>query len=184
MNTIRTHLLDSSALVKLLVKEDKSDLIRSYFDTHSVFWTTSFCFAETLGVLKRKWLTKSQKTSGQSGSQGLLACLRTKAHGGSISQDQYLSASEELAALVRNESISIEEVQFTQRSVFDQAEDLAKKYGIDLVDSFQLVTLMIGFPSAMPEESRTILITADKGLAKAARSEGLRSWYFMKEPIP
>ena len=55
MATIRTHFLDTSVLVKLLVQEDRSIVVRKCFDEGSVFWTTSLCFAETLGVLKAKY---------------------------------------------------------------------------------------------------------------------------------
>jgi predicted nucleic acid-binding protein len=58
MADIRTRYLDTSAIVKLFVAEDGSMALRSYLGQHAVLFTTSLCFAETLGVLKAKYLRK------------------------------------------------------------------------------------------------------------------------------
>jgi hypothetical protein len=162
--TIRTHLLDASALVKLSVKEDKSDMVLNYFNNHTVFSTTSFCLAESLGALKMK---------------------RAR---GEITDAEYQSAGEELAGLVRNGSISIEDVRFTDRDVFDEVLSLCSKYlgkdKGDFVDMFQIVTLKRGFRTLLAGDSKTILITADCSLAEVARNEGVRVWDCMKEPAP
>src|SRR3989339_1709460 len=99
METIRTHLLDASALVKLVVDEVGSEKIRKYFADKSVFWTTSLCFVEALGVLKVKHLYRKE-----------------------ITAEKYLSSSEELIAHFRNGSISIEEIDITQISTFNEVE--------------------------------------------------------------
>jgi predicted nucleic acid-binding protein len=46
--------LDASAIVKLLIEEAQSKILKEYFSRNSNFYTTSFCFIEALGVLKRK----------------------------------------------------------------------------------------------------------------------------------
>ncbi len=48
--------LDASVLVKLFWKENGSDVIKNYINSNptSVFYTTSLCFAETLGILKTR----------------------------------------------------------------------------------------------------------------------------------
>jgi predicted nucleic acid-binding protein len=161
METIRTHLLDTSALVKLVVDEDGSDRIRKYFAAKSVCWTTSLCFAEALGVLKVKHFYRKE-----------------------ISREKYLSASEELVANLRNESISVEEVNITEISIFNEVEKISKSYAIDLADAFQIITIKKGFPSSLEGDSRTILITGDSDLAKAAINEGLRVWDCMNEENP
>jgi predicted nucleic acid-binding protein len=161
METIRTHLLDTSALVKLFVDEDGSERIRKYFDAKSVFWTTSLCFAEALGVLKVMRFYRKQ-----------------------ITQEQYLSASEELVAHLRDRSISIEEVDITQISIFNEVEKISQLYSIDLADAFQIITMKIGFPSSLEGDSKTIFITGDSDLAKAAKKEGLRVWNCMTEEKP
>jgi predicted nucleic acid-binding protein len=160
VNTIRTHLFDTSALVKLLVDEAGSDVVRSYFGLHSVFAATSLCIGEVLGVLKTQ--------------------LRQRR----ISKEQYFSASEELMAHIRNRTIAVEEVPLADRAVFDQTERAATAHSIDIVDAHQLVTLERGFLGALPGEARCVLITADSDLAKAARIRNLSVWNCLCEPAP
>jgi len=161
METIKTHLLDTSALVKLVVDEEGSENVRKYFAEKSVFWTTSLCFAEALGVLKVKHYYRKE-----------------------ITQEVYLAGSEELVAHLRNGSISIEEVDITQISTFNEVEKISKLHSLDLADAFQIVTLKKGFPSSLEGDSKTILITGDKKLAKAARKERLRAWDCIIESTP
>jgi len=160
MTTIRTHYLDASAIVKLLIDEEGTVALRSYMDSHATRVTTSLCFAETLGVLKAKHKHKH------------------------ISAEQYLAACEELIAELRNETLVIEDIGLMERRVFDEVEILCGKYGLDLSDAFQLLTLRSGQLSSLEGDSRPILVTADKKLATAARSEGLRAWDCMHEPAP
>ena len=162
MEIIRTHLLDASAIIKLLIEEDGSEIIEGYFNSKTVFWTTSLCFGEVLGVLKRKYISKKED----------------------LTKDQYLFASENLIDYMRNKKISVEEVDITEYEVFNEVEKIVNKYSIDIADAFQIVTLKRGFPTALGGDSETILITADAGLADAAKSEGLRVWNFLKEPTP
>ena len=162
MTDIRTHYLDASAIVKLLVEEDGSLALRNYVEQHAVFCTTSICFAETLGVLKSKF-------------------LRVK----SFDQEQYLSACEDLMGLLRDENLVIDDVGISTRVVFDEVEDLTKKHAkVDISDTYQLVTLKRGKFSKYSGESSPILITADERLADAARAEGMRVWDCLREPAP
>jgi hypothetical protein len=39
---IRTHLLDASVLVKLIIPEHKSDVVQEYFDNNSYFGQRQF----------------------------------------------------------------------------------------------------------------------------------------------
>jgi len=160
MADIRTHYLDASALVKLLVEEDGSLVVRTYIGPHATRIVTSLCFAETLGVLKAKHLRNL------------------------LSNEQYLSACEELMASIRNETLEIEDIDISQRETYEEVEYLAKKHSLDISDAFQLVTLKRGLLSSLEGESRPILITADKRLATAAKSEGYRVWDCMNDPIP
>ena len=57
MNSISlVNFIDTSALVKALVKEDGSDKILPLFEGGTPFYTTELCVGETLGVLKLKYL--------------------------------------------------------------------------------------------------------------------------------
>ena len=162
MEAIRTHLFDTSALVKLFFDEDGSEAVRTYFYTHAVFWTTSLCFAEMLGVLKKKLLRKTDD----------------------LTKEDYIAISDELMGLFRNEKISIEEVDITEFEIFNEVEKIVKKYSIDVSDAFQIVTLKTGFPATLARGSQTTLITGDRGLAAAARNEGLKVWDCVKEQAP
>ena len=68
--------------------------------------------------------------------------------------------------------------------VFKNVQDVAKKYSLDLSDAFQILSVKEGFFSGLVEESKTILVSADKKLSRAAKEEGLRVWYFLDEPKP
>lgn len=158
MDGIRTHYLDASAIVKLLVDEEGSDSLRAYCGVHSNFYATSVCFVETLGVLK------------------------AKARRQQLTQEEYLAACEDLIARLRDGTLEIEDIGISQRQVFDEVEQLAKKQSLDISDAYQLVTLNRGALSRLKTGVQPILITADGGLACAARSEGLRAWDCLREP--
>ena len=160
MTDIRTHYLDASALVKLFIDEDGSAAVRSYLGPHATRVTTSLCFAETLGVLKAKHVHRH------------------------ISTEEYLAACEDLMAHLRGQTLTIEDIGITERIVFDEMERIAKAHALDLSDACQLLTLRQGALSHLEGDSRPILITADKRLAAAARSEGLRAWDCMHEAAP
>jgi predicted nucleic acid-binding protein len=163
MADIRTHYLDTSALVRLLVKEECSAALLTYIGPHATRFVTSLCFAETLGVLKAKRFRKKDPE---------------------LSAEQYLSACEELMAHVRNGTLEIEDIRISQKDTYDEVEHLASKYSLDTSDAFQLVTLKRGILSSLEGESRPILVTADENLAKAAKSEGLRAWDCVHDAPP
>jgi len=161
MGIIKTHYLDASAIVKLLIDEDGSTVLREYFRTNSVFHTTSVCFVETLGVLKGKCLRKC------------------------ITQDQYLTACEILIGQVRDEFIGIDEIKIADPQVYREVDNIAKRYSLDISDAFQIVTLKKGFLSPFKgTASECILITADEKLANVARQEKLRVWNCLHDPVP
>lgn len=156
----RTHLLDASALIKLVLNENGSQELKAYFSDNFTFWTTSICFGEALGILKTKYLYKKQ-----------------------ISEKKYLNDIEILVSFL-NHKISIQEVNITDLVIYHQIEDAMKNHNLDFADAVQLVTLKFGFPAVFEGESKTIFITADNKLAKAAKDENLRVWDIIKEPIP
>jgi predicted nucleic acid-binding protein len=145
---IMINYLDASAIVKILVKEIHSDTLKKYFANNSNFYTTSFCFFETLGVLKTKHLRND------------------------ISEEEYLAGCDYLMAMVDDKRIEVEEPKITFFDIFRKTEKLVEKYKIDLADAFQIVTLKEGAFSEMNPR----LITADNNLAKSAKAEGLEVW--------
>jgi predicted nucleic acid-binding protein len=158
----RANYLDASAIVKVLVDEPDCEHIQEqeYFKSPNVFYMTSFCFAEALGVLK------------------------VKLSRGEITKKGYANRCYLLTNWIRTQRVKIDEVPLTASSVFEEVESLARQYGIDVSDALQIVTIRNGKYSNLVGESKSVLITADRGLTKAARNEGLMVWDCIHEPIP
>lgn len=55
-------------------------------------------------------------------------------------------------------------------------EVLAKKHSLDLSDALQLETILRGKYGHLGPNSASVLVTADRKLAKAAEIEGVRAW--------
>jgi hypothetical protein len=103
---------------------------------------------------------------------------------GNIGDDEYHKAAFELSAWFSASSKNLPDLDFVDPMTFPQVQSLARKYSVDLSDAFQILSVQKGFASVMSGESQTILVTADKGLAAAARSEGIRVWNVMTEQLP
>jgi predicted nucleic acid-binding protein len=147
-----------------LVADDLDDepgreALRAYYwaNTASVY-ATSYSVAETLSAFKKKF--------GQ----------------GRISEEQYLKYIREFLRTVVGVNLRIDEVPIL--SVFSKAERLIKTHGIDFLDCLQIVTIMEGQFRNSVLGSQSILITADRPLAKAARAEGARVWKCTTEDAP
>jgi predicted nucleic acid-binding protein len=152
--------LDASAAVKLVLRERGSEHLQSYFSGRVGFHITSLCLAEALGVLKRKMLRAE------------------------ILEDQYFESCYFLLAYVRDSRLHIDDIQIASLDVFSKAEKLARQHQLDLSDSLQLVSVKHGKFSSFVQESKTVLITADRSLAAAARKEGVRVWNCEEEAQP
>jgi hypothetical protein len=151
---LKFHYYDANCLVKLVIEENGFEKLRKHFyGRGSIAVTTSFCFYEALGVLKTKWSKKNREDS--------------------ISQELYLSASEELCALVEDGNIQLEDLPFYDRESFRESEKITQQYGIDLSDSFQLITLKKGMMARLQTSINPELITEDKCIGKAAVKLGL-----------
>lgn len=134
------------------------EVLRQYFFSHSMYCATSFCVGEALSAFKTKWLR------------------------GRISQDEYVKNIGEFFRLVVS-PLHVEEVPLAIQ-VYRAAERLVRTYGIDFVDSIQVVTLLSGKYSVLVGDSQSIFITADRTLAAAARQEGARVWECTTEASP
>ena len=157
----RADFFDASALAKVYSDEPRSDVVREYFRLRSTKYTTPFCFYEAMNVLKSKWK-----------------------HKGQLSLEQYLNATFQLTAWYGASSCAIKDLDFTEPSTFSKAKDIALKSRLDLSDAFQILSVKNGYLSVLVNNSSTVLVTADKELAEAARTEGLRAWNLMSEPMP
>lgn len=158
---LRAAYLDASAAVKLVVDELGSREVEGYMEENPPLYISTVCVAETLGVLKRKWLR------------------------GELGEESYFRASFVfLAHLAQGGKIIVENDDLADSHVFFECEDLAKKHGLDLSDALQLYALKAGCLSDGVDESQALLITADMKLAAAARAEGLLVWNCEKEARP
>jgi len=168
---IRLHYLDASAAVKLLVKEEGSEKLQQYMmdsNNSSNLFMTSYCVAETLGVLKRKFLTEWIKELGHQNAQ-----------------QKYLDACAVFIGQLAGKMIEVHDIPITDVDTYSKVDKLAKRYCLDVIDAFQLATLKEGLVAPLRgTPSECVLVTADEGLAKAAREEGLKVWDCVRENPP
>ena len=164
MNLYRVCYLDTSVIVKLLIREKGTDTVTDYMKKEyisSTFYATSFCFAEALGVLKSKYLRQE------------------------IDQETYFALGEVLSAFISKDGyIELLDVDISESLIFDEVEKIAKRNEIDIVDAYQIVTIQRDSASRIDLKSEPILVTADSALAQAARKEGLRVWNCLTEQAP
>lgn len=157
----RADFFDASALAKIYSDEPCSDVASDYFRSSATKYTTPFCFYEAMNVLKGKWK-----------------------HKGQLTLDQYLDAAFRLTAWYGASSSEVKDLNFTEPATFTEAKEIAERSRLDLSDAFQILSVKKGYFSVLVNESATVLVTADKELADAARAEGLRAWNLMLEPAP
>lgn len=166
MDWCKPHYLDASALVKLVAEdpdeESGRDAFRKYYWSHTAsLYATSYCFTEALSVFKGKYLHHK------------------------ITEDQYIECVRKFIRLTVGANLRVgNEVSILLPEVADEAERLIKAHKIDFLDAFQLVTILHGPFQVLGPNSKSILITADEGLAKAARAENVRVWQCRTEPAP
>lgn len=157
----RADFFDASALVKVFSNEPRSDIVREYFHSRPTKYTTPFCFYEALNVLKGKWKYKN-----------------------SLTEDQYLDATFRLTAWFGASTRRIKDLDFIDSRVFSDAKRIAQRHSIDLSDAFQILSVKMGYFSVLVNDSTTVLVTADNGLAQAAKAEHLKVWNIMLDEPP
>jgi len=141
----RANCFDASALVKVFTHEVGSDVVREYFNNRSpTKYTTPFCFYETLNVLKAKWLYRAE-----------------------ITKNEYTDAAFRLVAWFAASTRYTRDIDLTEPQIFFRVRDLAERHAIDLSDAFQIISVKEGYFSHLVNQSRTVLVTADEGLARA-----------------
>jgi predicted nucleic acid-binding protein len=160
MGSQRVYYLDASVLFKLAVKESGSQAIEKYMaaEPTSAFYATSLCFAEALGALKSRYSQKG------------------------IDQEAFFKAGDILKGYI-GDRIALADMDISDSEIFWEVEKTAKRYGLDIVDAYQIVTIKKDYFSRFPEAQPT-LVTADSGLAEVAQKEGLRVWDCLNEQAP
>src|SRR5262249_17299376 len=144
LTAVHDSWFDASVLIKRYVKEEKSEVVRDYWNQNPNKLTTSICLYETLRLLKIK---------------------RNK-----LDNTDYVNATLDLCSwFAEVVSKNSPEPNFLSAKVFFEAHQLGEKHGLDLSDAFQLLSMKAGFGAVARGESRPLLITADKKLAPAAQ---------------
>jgi predicted nucleic acid-binding protein len=163
MSAIRRNCFDASALIKRYVREEGSDVIREYWSKEASKLTTSLCFYETLTLLKVNYFYRKNLT-----------------------RENYNVATLDLCSWFTDTVLeNYSEPNFLSPTVFLRSQKMAALYQLDLSDAVQILSVKESFGAYMwRDDSRTILVTADKKLAKAARAEALRVWSVLEEPAP
>ena len=161
----KAHYLDASALVKLVAEdpdeEPGRDAVRKYYwGNRDSVYAISYCVTDAFSAFKIK-------------------SLRHR-----ITEDQYIKYILEFRRLILGVNLRIDDVPILSPIVSTEAERLIKKHNIDFLDCFQIVTILHGRFRVLGPNSRSILITADRDLAKAARAEGAKVWECTTEHAP
>jgi predicted nucleic acid-binding protein len=166
---IRCHYVDASALVKLIADDDaekdgRAELREYYWKNTANMYATSHSVTEALSIIKGKY--KRDK----------------------IDRDTYTEWVNKFLIQTIGANLRIEddeeEAPILSQTVRSEAKLMIEKHDIDFLDAFQLIVIMRGRFRHMTDGSQTMLVTADRGLARAAKSEGLRSWCCLDEPMP
>src|SRR4051812_5499136 len=113
----RACFFDASALVKVFVNENGSAEVKGWFERESTKYTTPFCFYETLGVFKRKWLKKE------------------------LSLDEYRDACFRLTVWHGASSRRIQDIDITSYKALPLLKRLITDYEIDASDAFQIISV-------------------------------------------
>lgn len=156
----RYRYFDTSAAVKLVVTEPRSDVVRHYFEAGGPFYIYAPCTGEVFSILKSKHVYQRQLT-----------------------KQQYLDASYYFSALLRD-TLKVEDAPLQDPMYWAGAEEMAKKHNLDLVDALQLHLVARGPHSDLVGPSRSLLIAADQGLVTAGGAEGIDVWNCLKEDRP
>jgi predicted nucleic acid-binding protein len=158
----RANFFDASALIKVFGQEPDSAPLRRYWDSRSpTKYTSPFCLYEALTGLKVLWMYRK-----------------------TLTEAQYHSAAERLLVWFSASTRYGEDLDLHDPSILRSARELAQRYSLDLSDAFQILCVREGRFSRLVDRSQTVLVTADKALAKAARNEGVRAWHCLGEPEP
>jgi predicted nucleic acid-binding protein len=163
---VRLKYLDASALVKLYIDEKGSQELREFFNAGTNFFTTWLCLAEALNVMKRKWNNEE------------------------IEEDRYLNGICSLIIEWRDR-IESGDIKSVNPSIPLKVRKISEKHKLDYSDALQLWAIKNGTYSHTivisdknVTDSALFIITSDKDLANAAKSEGIKVWNCEVEPAP
>jgi predicted nucleic acid-binding protein len=166
---VRCHYMDASALVKLIADDDSEkdgrEALRDYYWKNTAnMYATSHSVTEALSIFKGKY------------KRGII-----QRHEYTRYVDKFLLRTIGANLRVQDDQ---ERLPILSPTVRDEAKKLIENYDIDFFDAFQLVVIKRGQFQHMVGGSQTLLITADRDLARAARAEKLSAWCCLDEASP
>ncbi len=156
----RPYWLDAAALVKLVSSEEEdrgSDRVQKLLEMNGSFHTTWICVAVAYGLLKRRYLARSNKKADQDTYARRLYMLRNRIGDGTIQ--------------VHMDWLQ-EEGAFPFNAV--EVKDFAKHHEIDFLDALQIFEFRRGISGAGQPEP--LLVTTDAKLVRAAEAFAVGVW--------
>ncbi|HRK62288.1 MAG TPA: type II toxin-antitoxin system VapC family toxin [Candidatus Omnitrophota bacterium] len=152
MEPIKTYFFDTSAIVRLLCNEPGHAKVRQIFQSSGNIFTSWILLAETIGVLKRKWLSKELK------------------------DDDYAGKIHYLFALIKEQRFIIKDIECWDgdAALKTYEYDLLKLRqqeeckSLDAADALQLIVIKEILFGVLAGPSKPRLVTGDKGLHDAA----------------
>lgn len=159
MTMLKAYYLDASSLIKLYVKEQRSDIITKLVEKESQIYTTTLCVAEALRVFKRVHLLKKSPPD----------------------TTLYANCCLDLIATLGDENIIIDDQSFLKKETYEETEKLILKHELDLSDMLQILSVKASFPQRIGME--TLLITDDEDLFCAAKCEGIKSIWLRDQDV-
>jgi predicted nucleic acid-binding protein len=156
---VYTYYLDASALVRLFVDEPGAKDVREYFNTTPNACVTLISFFEALGVLKRKWQCKWD-------------------------EPDYHEAVECLLQMIYGGKPEVDNTALADPPTFRSVSQIAEQHNLDFADAFQLFAILNGKYAPLTSGSKTRFVSADRGLVRAARSQGIPTWLCSRNGTP
>ena len=157
----RPYFLDTSALVKLVIEEEGSQVMRQLRQEHGGrLHTSHLAISEALGVLKRHWLEDLKRAKGD---QDAL-------------DRAYATYRKRLANLLilGEPEFAIDAVDPTAPQIWAALRELRPGSAVvDAVDVFHAGFFMLPFFASLAGPSKPIMVSADKELNEYCRSRGV-----------
>jgi predicted nucleic acid-binding protein len=150
-----TYFFDASAIVKLVVNEPGATRSRQAFDEAGHVCTSWVVIGEGLGVLKRKWLRGEVSDRGYGKAVHLLLAL--------VREGRLMAV--DLAVDKDRPALATYEID-----IIKTRERFPK---LDAADALQFAVIQNTFLRHFVGASKTRLVSADRELLAAARSEGI-----------
>ena len=159
----RAVCLDASVLVALRTGEPYSPQVTNWCSNEPGAYTTPFCFYEALNIFKSKWKYRGLLTE----ADYARCCRSLIVWFGAIERRGF-----------------VKDPDLTNPEALSWVTNVVSSAGLDFSDAYQLYSVKHGYFSPLSGDSSTVLATADKRLAVAARSFGIKAIDLTSEVVP